>query len=303
MRLLLVVNTRAGTVTPRKVRFIEAALGERAKVERARTRAPGHGTELASAAAEGTHDAVAVLGGDGTVNEVVNGLAGSDVPLGIIPGGGTNVLARALGIPQEPLRAAGYLLARLDTEPRRVPLGRADGRFFTFSCGMGLDGEIVRQVERRQRLKRAAGHGYFVWTAVRVGLFGYDFRTPRLGIRWGDDLEHERRGLTFAITQNLDPFSYLTRLPLRICPRASLHLGIDCFAGRPVSRLRIVRWASQALGNARHMRDRRALYLHDQRRIELSADRPMPTQVDGEFLGHRDRLEIRSVPGALAIHA
>lgn len=303
MRLLLVVNARAGTVTPRTVRFIEGALGERAKVERARTRASGHATELAREAADGTHDVVAVLGGDGTVNEVANGLAGSDVPLGIIPGGGTNVLARALGIPQEPLRAAGHLLARLDGPPRRIPLGRGDGRYFTFACGMGLDGEIVRRVERRQALKRAGGQGFFVWSALRLGLLSYDFRTPRLRIRWGPDLEHAREGFTFAITQNLDPFTYLARRPLRLCPRAGLDLGIDCFAGRPVSRVRIVRWAAQALGQARHVRDRRALYLHDQRRIELSAETPMATQMDGEFVGTRERMEIESVPGALAILA
>jgi diacylglycerol kinase family enzyme len=303
VRLLLVVNVRAGTVTPRKVRFIEAVLGERAKVERARTRAPGHATEPAREAADGTHDVVVVLGGDGTVNEVVNGLAGSEVPLGIIPGGGTNVLARALGIPQEPLRAAGHLLARLDSPARRIPLGRGGDRYFTFACGMGLDGEIVRRVERRQALKRAGGQGFFVWSALRVGLLRYDFRTPRMRIRWGRDLEHGQDGFTFAITQNLDPFTYLTKLPLRICPRAGLDLGIDCFAARRVSRLRVVRWASQALGGARHVRDRRALYLHDQRRILLSADRPMAAQMDGEFIGLRERLQIESVPGALAILA
>lgn len=303
MRLLLVVNVRAGTVTPRTVRFIERALSDQAKVEIVRTRGRGHASDLARDAAAGDHDVVAVMGGDGTVNEVVNGLAGSDVPLAILPGGGTNVLARSLGIPDEPIRAAGFLLARLAGPPRRIPLGRAAGRYFTFSCGMGLDAEIVRRVERRQRLKRAVGHGYFVWTALRVGLVSYDFRTPRIRARWGPDLEHEREGLTFLITQNGDPYSYLSRLPIRVCPRASLEMGLDAFGGEPASRLRVVRWAIGALGRGRHARDRRTLSLHDERRIEVVATSPQPVQMDGEYLGEHGSLLVESVPGALAILA
>ncbi|HUG87753.1 MAG TPA: diacylglycerol kinase family protein [Actinomycetota bacterium] len=303
MRLLLVVNARAGTVTPRTVRFIERALSDQAKVQIELTRGPGHAAELAREAAAGDHDVVAVMGGDGTVNEVANGLAGSDVPIAIIPGGGTNVLARSLGIPQEPIRAAGFLLARLGGPARRIPLGRAADRYFTFSCGIGLDGEIVRRVERRQHLKRAAGHGYFVWTALRAGLVSYDFRTPRIRARWGPDLEHERDGLTFLIAQSCDPYSYLGHLPIRVCPRASLDLGLDAFAGGPVSRLRVVRWALKTMGSGRHALDRRALSLHDQERIEVTAASPHPVQMDGEYVGRHDRLLLESVPGALAILA
>lgn len=303
MRLLLVVNTRAGSVTPRTVRFIERALSDQAKVRVELTRGRRHGTELAQDAAAGDHDAVAVMGGDGTVNEVANGLAGSDVPLAIIPGGGTNVLARSLGIPLDPIRAAGHLLTRLPAPPRRIPLGRGAGRYFTLSCGMGLDAEIVRRVERRQRLKRAGGHGYFIWTALRVGLVSYDFRTPRIRARWGPELEHEREGLTFLISQNCDPFSYLGTLPIKVCPRASLHLGLDAFAGGSVRRLRIVRWALATLGRGRHARDRRAVSLHDEERIEVAASRPHPVQMDGEYVGDHERLLLESVPEALAILA
>jgi diacylglycerol kinase family enzyme len=168
---------------------------------------------------------------------------------------------------------------------------------------MGLDGEIVRQVERRQALKKAAGHGFFLWTALRVGLIDYDLRTPRIEMRWGDDLEHEARGLVFAISQNLDPFTYLTRFPLHICPRAGLDLGLDCLGARPLSRFRTVRWAMKTLGSARHIRDRRAVYVHDQRRIDLRADRPLPVQMDGEFVGESRHLALESVPAALGIYA
>src|SRR5688500_13784555 len=128
MRLLLVVNTRASTVTPRKVRFMQRALSTQTDVDVVRTERHGHGSEIAAKAVADGYDVVAVLGGDGTVNEAANGLVGSDVPLAVIPGGGTNVFARALGIPRDPVRAAGHLLAMLKQPPRRISLGVADGR-------------------------------------------------------------------------------------------------------------------------------------------------------------------------------
>lgn len=302
MRLLLIANTRAGTVTARTVEFIRTALASRADVRLAGTEHGGHATELAAEAVEDGVDAVAALGGDGTVNEVANGLAGSDVPLGIVPGGGTNVLARSLGIPRDPARAAGHLLARLGSPGRRVNLGRAAGRHFTFACGIGLDGEVVRSVERRQALKRTAGHGYFVFSALRVALLTYPARAHRVEVRWGPALEHHRAGLGFAIVQNARPFTYLGPRPMHVCPRADLKLRLDCFAAA-LGRLGIVGVALQTLTTGRHLRNPRALHLHDQERIELLAQEPLPVQMDGEFIGHHDRLVLESVPDALAVLA
>lgn len=302
MRLLLIANVRAGTVTPRKVEFIRRALSAGAHVELERTEAPGHAAELAAAAVREGVDVVASLGGDGTVNEVANGLAGSAVPLGIVPGGGTNVLARSLGIPRDPVRAAGHLLALVGTSGRRVNLGRAAGRYFTFSCGVGLDGEVIRSVERRQALKRTAGHGYYVWSALRVALLSYPVSGTGVRLRWGDDLEHERRGLAFAIVQNTRPFTYLGTRPMHVCPRASLHLGLDCFAAT-LRRFGVARVALQTFTTGRQVRHPRAVSLHDERRIELNAEVPLPVQMDGEFVGDQQRLLLESVPDALSILA
>jgi len=303
MRLLLIANARATSVTQAKIRFIRRALASRATVELVQTRRQGHATELAARAAADGVDAVAILGGDGTVNEAANGLARGPVPLGIIPGGGTNVLARSLGLPMDTDRAAGHLLARLGGPARPIALGHALGRFFTFSAGVGLDGEIVRRVERRQALKKAGGQIYFVWSTVRVGLMTYDLRSPRVRLRWGPDLEREREGLAFAICQNARPFTYLLGRPVDVCPRADVEGGLDAFAAGNLGRLRLVKLAIQALSTRRHVRDPHTQSAHDQDRIEVSCTEPLPVQMDGEFVGMHDRVLLSSAPGALRVLA
>ena len=300
MRLLLIANVRAQTVTPRKIRFIERALASQATVELVHTTRQGHAMELSREAAAAGVDVVAVLGGDGTVNEGANGLAGTGVPLGIIPGGGANVFARSLGIPRDPVRAAGKLLARLGTDPTRLSLGRAAGRHFTFSCGIGLDGEIIRRVERRQHLKRVPWNSYFAWTAVRVGLFAYDLRAPLLRLRWEGG---ERDGMAFAMAQNGSPFTYFFGRPMHLSPGATRDAGLDCFAVGNISPFRLIRMALQALTTRRHVRDPRVHVVRGQSRIEIHASRTLPVQMDGEFVGEHERLDLESVPGALSVLA
>jgi diacylglycerol kinase family enzyme len=235
------------------------------------------------------------------VNEVANGLAGTDVPLGIIPGGGPNVLARSLGIPRDPIDATAHLLAGLRTPPRKVPLGQADGRDMTFTCGMGLDGAIVREVERRQGRKRAVGQWYYVWSGLRLFFGGIERREPHIRVRWGADLQHARDGLFVAICQKSSPFTYLANRPMRICPEARLDLGLDCFATDRFSTPYVLRIVEQMFGSGRHIDGRHALYLHDEARIEIAADRPLPVQMDGEFLGDRERILVEAVPDALTL--
>jgi YegS/Rv2252/BmrU family lipid kinase len=302
MRALLIVNTNAATVTPLKVSVIESALASASdSVELVLTKRQGHATHLAKGAVHEGVDLVVVHGGDGTVNEVANGLARTDVPMGIIPGGGTNVLARSLGIPRDPIDATARLLAALRRPPGKVPLGRAGDRYFTFTCGMGLDGAIVREVEHRQGRKRAVGQGYYVWSGLRLFFGGTDRRTPHLRVRWGPELEHSRESLFVAISQNTSPFTYLGNRQMRICPEARLELGLDLFATDRFSTAHILRLVEQMFGSARHTRNPHVLYLHDQARIEITADQPLPVQMDGEFLGDRERVVLESVPDALTL--
>ena len=303
MRLLLIVNVNAQQVTPWMVDVIERALASEFKVDRAATKQSGHAMHLARGAAHEGFDVVVSFGGDGTVNEVANGLAGTDVPMAIIPGGGTNVLARSLGIPRDPVRATWHLISNRNKEPRRIPLGRAEDRYFTFACGVGLDGAIVRDVERRQRLKKGLGHPYYVWSAARLLLAGIDRRRPTVHLRWGPDLEHRRDGLFMAISQKARPFTYLGGREMNICPRARLDLGLDCMALDTLAPPIVLRVAAQTFTSGKHIRNRHVLYLHDQPKIEITSDVPMPVQMDGEYLGERERLLLESVPGALSLLA
>jgi diacylglycerol kinase family enzyme len=301
VRLLLIVNVNAQTVTPRKVSVIERALSSEFKVDLVRTERRGHGIEVAKRAVQEGFDLAVALGGDGTVNEIANGLAGSHVPLGIIPGGGTNVLARSLGIPIDPVEATGLLLARRDRAPRRVPLGRAGDRYFTFSCGIGLDGAIVRRVEQRQLLKKTGGQGFYVWTALSTLFLRYDRRKPHIEVRWGPNLAEHRHGMFLAVCQKSSPYTYLGTRPMRVCPDADLDLGLDVLAVNSMKTFFILRMAARTLSSGRHTRSRHILYLHDQPRIEIVCDRPMPVQADGEYVGEKERLTLESVPDCLSL--
>jgi diacylglycerol kinase family enzyme len=301
VRLLLIVNVNAQAVTPWGVNVIERALSSEFKVEVARTKRQGHATHLARGAGHEGFETVASLGGDGTVNEVANGLAGTAVPMAIIPGGGTNVLARSLGIPRDPIEATWYLIANRANPPHRVPLGRAEGRYFTFACGLGLDGAIVRDVERRQRLKRGMGHTYYVWSAARIFFAGVDRRNPSVRLRWGAEMEHSREGLFLAICQKTAPFTYLGNREMNICPDARLELAVDCLALDTFNTATILRIAAQTFGSAKHIRNRHVLYLHDQPKLEITSDIPMPLQMDGEYIGERTHVVVESVPDTLSL--
>lgn len=301
VRLLLIVNVNAQTVTPRKTSVIERALSSEFKVDAVRTERRGHAIDVARGAVREGFDLVVAMGGDGTVNEIANGLAGSQIPMGIIPGGGTNVLARSLGIPTDPVEATGLLLAHRERPPRRVPLGRAGDRYFTFSCGVGLDGAIVRRVEERQLLKKAAGQGFYVWTAFSTLFLRYDRRRPHIELRWGPDLAEHRTGLFLAICQKTSPYTYLGKRPMRVCPDADLDLGLDLMAVSSMRTLFTLRTVARTLGAARHTRSRHVLSLHDQPKIEILCDQPMPVQADGEYVGDRERLTLEAVPDCLSL--
>jgi diacylglycerol kinase family enzyme len=302
-RLLLVANGNARNVAGYKRDVMARALSSEFKVEVVETMRPGHGTEAAREAAADGFEVVAALGGDGTVNEVANGLAGTDTALAVLPAGLANVFARSIGVPADAVEATGMLLrcVAMGTEPRRVPLGRLNGRFFTTNCGVGFDGEIVRRVEARQRLKKQAGEWYFVWTAVRLFLRGYDRTVPHVRLTFGDEGEHTTSGLFLAIVQNTSPYTFLGNRPIRLCPDATIEGGLDCFAVDSMRLRTILPIVTSAFGSGSHARRRHVTYLKDQRRLIVACDRPLPVQMDGEFVGERTDVVIESVPNALLV--
>jgi diacylglycerol kinase family enzyme len=297
-RLLLIVNVAAQAVTRYARDVIAGALSSEFRVEVVETKGPGHAAELAAGAAERGLDLVVALGGDGTVNEVANGLAGTAVPMAVLPGGGANVFARSLGLPRDAVEAAGVLLERLHEPPRRVPLGRADDRWFLVNAGVGIDAAIVRRVEGRQFAKRMAGDLFFAWSALRVLFTQYDRGTAHLRVTLGDEVVED--ALTVMV-QNVDPYTYLGDRPIRLCAEASLDGGLDAVALRSLRTTLVAGLLLRALRSGAPAR-RGAVYGHDLPLIRVEADVPMPMQVDGEYIGERERVSIESVPDALGLY-
>jgi diacylglycerol kinase family enzyme len=268
---LLIVNPFASGVDEHRLAAVTAALP--GGVETRLTTAPGEATEIARTA--GDVDAIYVLGGDGTYNEVLNGVA-LDVPLGFLPGGGTSVLPRALGLPRNPVAAARRVS---EGKIRRVALGRVNGRRFGFSAGLGFDAELVRMVDELGRKPdgRRPGDIAFIRVAARA--------LRERHVRFDEQLEIEAAGrASFVLVANCAPYTYAGAVALDLVPGASFDAGLSYFA--PVSLRardlpRVLLHGTRGTG----MREGKALAARDLDRIVVRCDRPLPLQVDGEDAG------------------
>ena len=270
MRFVLIVNPYASRVTEALVAEVERVLRP---VRTVRTEHAGHATELARQLEGG---AVVVFSGDGGFNEVLNGLP-PGIAAGFVPGGGTSVLPRALGLPRDPVAAAQRIAAG---RTRRIGLGRVNGRRFAFSAGVGLDAELVRRMDERGRDSsgRRPSDLVFAWTAVRT--------LAEHRARFDPVLELVGHGrAAFALVGNCDPYSYAGRVPLRITPDARFELGLDVTAPRRLRARLLPRFVYHLVSGRGHARARDLVYGHDLDRLELRCDVPQPLQVDGEDLG------------------
>jgi diacylglycerol kinase family enzyme len=300
-RVLLVVNPVARTVSKPTLAVIEKALSADFRLEVAETKDKGHASELAAQAVEDGIDLVVVFSGDGTINEAVNALAGTEVALGVLPGGATNVLVRALGLPTDPVECAGVLIARaLDDAAFKLHLGRADGRYFAVNCGAGVDAAAMRRLERRFP-KTKAGFERAAFRAVAWELLvGYAGRRPDLLVQVDDREAVEALSVMVGRT---DPYTYYRERGVRMTPDASLDRGLDVLAVRRLARRSVPRIAWQVFGSARHVHGRDIDYTHDASRVVVSAEHPFPVQVDGDAMGDQRRLEVELAPEALWVVA
>jgi diacylglycerol kinase family enzyme len=311
MRALLVVNPAATTTSARTREVLACALEAELKLEVAHTQHRGHAAELAREARHDALDLVVVLGGDGTVNEVVNGLLADpshpDGPdLAVVPGGGTNVFSRALGIPRDPVEATGALLDALrDNRRRCIGLGLAGDRWFTFNAGMGWDAEVVARVDRRRRARPTDRHTTptdYVRAALSQFFLHTDRRHPVLTLERPGE---EPVPLHMAIVANTAPWTYLGDRPLLPSPEASFDTGLDLYALtrlRTVGTLGEVRRLLRGRPSARRPGPRTLVHReHDVPELTLRASRPVATQVDGEALGNLASMTFRSVPDALRV--
>jgi diacylglycerol kinase family enzyme len=273
-RVLLVVNPFASSVTEARVRAVAGELSRAGEVTVVETQARGHATELTR---DGRADALVVFGGDGVYNEALNGA--DSRPIGFVPGGGTSVLPRALGIPRDPLRAAAHIAAAIqEGRTRRISLGRVNGRRFSFSAGIGFDAEAVRRLDALGRNEDGRRPGDLTFARMIARM------VAERRAHWEPALEIDGLGrAAFALVANGDPYSYAGPMPIRIAPEARFEAGLDVVAPKEVRARSLARFVRYTFTGRGRLDD--VLYAHDLDRIEIRCDTPQPLQVDGEDLG------------------
>jgi diacylglycerol kinase family enzyme len=289
----LIVNPFSSRVSETGLRAVEEALAPFAQIETVQTSGRGHASELARELAE-RHEALLVFSGDGVFNEVLNGIK-RPVPLGFIPGGRTNVLPRALGLPRNPVAAADRIGRALqEGRTKTISLGRANGRRFAFAAGVGADAELIRRIDERGR-----AHDGRLPGDIAVGwLLARQFAAHRG--RYDPVLEIEGLGrAAFALVANGDTYTFAGPFPLRFAADARFELGLDVIA--PVS-LRTRTLPAVALRSLLgRTRGAGYLYGHDLDRIAVVCDRPLPLQVDGEDLGDVTEVQFECERGAAKV--
>jgi diacylglycerol kinase family enzyme len=293
-RAILIVNPFASRVTDEAVLAVERALMRVAYVRTIRTAHPGHAVELARDADDA--DALLVFSGDGGFNEALNGVDRDDLPLGFLPGGGTSVLPRALGLPRDPVEAAEQLADALAHDrARRISTGRVNGRRFAFSAGIGLDAEAVRRIDERGRSPegRRPGDLAFVGTFARLIFERRGRFDPVL-----DVVGYGRAA--FVLVSNVNPYTFLKAIAIQATPDAVFEQGLDFLAPRSLTP-RTLPPLLFALATGRPARN--ALRGHDLDRIEVRCDEPLPLQADGEDLGDVSEAVFESERRAVSVLA
>ncbi|MDT0531112.1 diacylglycerol kinase family lipid kinase [Micromonospora sp. DSM 115977] len=315
MRAVLVVNPKATTTSERSRDVLVRALRSEVDLSVRYTRRRGHATDLAREAAEEGVDVVVTLGGDGTVNEVVNGLMAAQPPtipaasttpaerlpaLATVPGGSTNVFARALGLPRDWPDGTSMILEGLRLgRYRTIGLGRADDRYFTFCAGFGLDAAVIHRVEQARRRGRVSTPAlYFRSTAAQYFL-NSDRRHPAISLERPDELPEGE--LATVIIQNTAPWTYLGDREVNPNPEASFDLGLDVLALRQLRVASTTRTVTQFFSRTPDPHGRQVLRLHDVAEFTLVSARPQAFQLDGDYLGEREKVRFTSIPAALRV--
>ncbi|QIJ64677.1 diacylglycerol kinase family protein [Streptomyces sp. JB150] len=320
MRALLVVNPAATTTSARTRDVLIHALASEVKLEAVTTEYRGHARDLGRHAAQSADiELVVALGGDGTVNEVVNGLlhAGPDpenLPrLAVVPGGSTNVFARALGLPNDAVEATGVLLDALrEGRERTVGLGLTSGtpgsddesvpsRWFTFNAGLGFDAGVVGRVEQQRERGKKSTHALYVRQVVRQ-LLGEPHRRHGT-ITLERDGEELATDLVLSIVSNTAPWTFLGNRPMYASPKASFDTGLDVFGLSRLSTASVARYGTQLLTSSpeRGPQGKHAVSLHDLTEFTLHSKVPLPLQMDGDHLGLRTSVTFTGVRRALRV--
>jgi diacylglycerol kinase family enzyme len=335
VRALLIANPYATSTTAVRREVITRALASELDLNVVQTRYRGHARHVAEGAARDGYELVLTLGGDGTVNEVVNGMlracpppaaappaavqpaarppvaaqpaatAPGATPPGApifapLPGGSANVFTRALGLPADLVDATGQILGALqERRIKSIGLGLAGQRYFCANAGLGLDAEVVRVVDGQRARGRGASSAMYVMAAVRQFCAVTNRRVPALSLE--RDGAPALNGLFLGIVSNSSPWTYLGQRPVLASPRAGFDTGLDLLAVRTLGTLRTLNLVRQMLDRGSGPSGRHVVSLHDQPVLTFHATRPVAFQVDGEYVGEREHVELRSIPNALRV--
>ncbi|WP_051324049.1 diacylglycerol/lipid kinase family protein [Candidatus Solirubrobacter pratensis] len=304
-RMLVIVNPIATAMKERLRHLVVYALQGRYDVDVVETQRRGHATELCLQAAAAQYDIVVAFGGDGTVNEAANGLAGTQTALTALPGGSNNVFAKELGIPTDVVDATEHLLRLADRwEPRPVDLGMLNGRYFTFAAGMGLDASVVKRVDSHPALKARFGPFYFVESAVATFLSRYVVNPPKLTIEV--DGAPPVSGVS-AFVQNSANYTYFKSRAVPLVEGGGFESG--ALAGVVLTRARpydVPTVTFRALSGAARIAKHRGIAAFGgfAEAVVKSADaRPLPLQVDGDYIGEELEARFAVAPGVLRVVA
>jgi diacylglycerol kinase family enzyme len=301
-RMLVIVNPYATTMSDRLKGLVVYALQGRYEVEAIDTQRKGHATELCREAAREGYDVVVAFGGDGTVNEVVNGLAGTQTVMSVLPGGATNVYVRMVGIPNDVVDATEHLLALADAwEPRAIDIARVNDRWFAFSAGAGLDASVVERVDRHPDLKAKHGPWFYASSAVALFLERYVINPPRIAVEVGG---RTAEGVS-CMVQNAQPYTYFKRRPVTLASGAQIDSGdLSAAVLERASPLDVPSVAWRALSKRAQIAGHRRVTTFDgvhELRVRSADERPVPLQVDGDYIGEENEAAFSVAPGGLRI--
>jgi len=304
VRVRLLVNPVASSMTSRRRLRIESRVGARHQLDTVLTQSRGHARELAAEAARDGIDVVLVAAGDGTLNEAANGIIGTTTALAPLPGGSTNVFSRAIGYTNRLDRATEQVLAALERGAiRRIGVGAANDRHFLFHLGAGFDAAVVDRMEQlTPKVKRYAAHPAFALQTLRLLARGYDRRVPRVHVDAAAGPNHDA---FFTVVSNVVPYTFVGPRRMLLTTHASLDRALAVTSLTRFRLLDVVGAFGSSVGRCVYLqRAREVVQLHDVQSLRLSAARvgmPFPWQVDGDYLGLVERLDVRYVPDSLSV--
>lgn len=294
MKITLIINPVASSVNKRNLIVIQKALSSDHELEVLETSRKGQATRLAYKAAKSKSNLIIAHGGDGTINEVVNGILDQDVAVVPLPGGSTNVFARSLGYPNEAIAATAAMLEAIAADSYKMgSIGLADGRAFLFHVGAGFDAAVVEKVEEKGPLKKWVGHPLFIASTFATWLKGVDRKNPWFSIKLSDGSTIPEAQLAVAL--NCNPYTYLGNKPLDLAPEATLDTKLSLIALTKLSVGNLVPAAFQALRKSEGINDsEKVRHLKNVDTATITGYKPFPYQLDGEFLEPVNQLLLES---------